>query len=207
MNKDFIIAGLDKIIPNPKCELIYNKDYELLIATMLSAQSTDKRVNEVTEKLFSKYDLIGLNKANINDIEKIIMPVGTWRRKAIYVKEIAKALINKYQGTVPKDYESLESIPGVGHKTANVVLGHLYNIPSFAVDTHVTRVAKIMGLATKKDDVIKIEKKLNKFFPKEVWNQVNDQMVLFGRYYCKAKKPLCDGCPFKGYCLNTKKAN
>ena len=205
MNKEDIVVSFNEMIPNPKCELIYNKDYELLIATVLSAQSTDKRVNEVTPILFGRYDIFKLAIANILDIENIIKPVGTFRKKAIFIKEIAKSLVNNYNGSVPNDRKYLESLPGVGRKTANVVLAKLYDVPSFAVDTHVIRVSNILGLANSKDDVLKIEKKLNKFFDKEEWNKVNDQMILFGRYICKSRKPDCDNCLFNHKCNKTKK--
>ncbi len=199
MNKDFILASLDQIIPNPKCELNYTKDYELLISTMLSAQSTDKRVNEVAKTLY-RYNLEELSKLEIKDIENIIMPVGTYHKKAGFVKEIATRLLNDCNGKVPNDREYLESLPGIGRKTTNVVLSNIYGIPSIAVDTHVTRIAKRLKLVNKNDDVLEIEKKLCKKIPKDKWNRVNDQIILFGRYYCKAKNPLCDECPFNGKC-------
>ena len=199
MNKDFILSSLDQIIPNPKCELNYNKDYELLISTMLSAQSTDKRVNEVAKTLY-KYNLEELSKLEIKDIEKIIMPVGTYHKKAEFVKTIATRLLKDCNGKVPNDRDYLESLPGIGRKTTNVVLSNIYGIPSIAVDTHVTRIAKRLKLVNKNDDVLEIEKKLCKKIPKDKWNRVNDQIILFGRYYCKAKNPLCDECPFKGKC-------
>ena len=199
MNKDFILSSLDQIIPNPKCELNYNKDYELLISTMLSAQSTDKRVNEVAKTLY-RYNLEELSKLEIKDIEKIIMPVGTYHKKAEFVKTIATRLLKDCNGKVPNDRDYLESLPGIGWKTSNVVLSNIYGIPSIAVDTHVTRIAKRLKLVNKNDDVLEIEKKLCKKIPKDKWNRVNDQIILFGRYYCKAKNPLCDECPFNGKC-------
>jgi endonuclease-3 len=199
MNKDFILASLDQIIPNPKCELNYTKDYELLISTMLSAQSTDKRVNEVAKTLY-RYNLEELSKLEIKDIENIIMPVGTYHKKAEFVKTIATRLLKDCNGKVPNDRDYLESLPGIGRKTTNVVLSNIYGIPSIAVDTHVTRIAKRLKLVNKNDDVLEIEKKLCKKIPKDKWNRVNDQIILFGRYYCKAKNPLCDECPFKGKC-------
>ena len=205
MNKDFIIEKLDELIPNPKCELNYNKDYELLIATMLSAQSTDKRVNEVSKVLFKEYDINSLSQANIALIERIIRPVGTYHKKALFIKEIARHLVDDYNGIVPNDREYLESLPGIGRKTASVVLANIYNVPTMAVDTHVIRVSKILGLTKERDDVLKIEKKLTKIFDKEMWNRVNDQLILFGRYTCTSKSPKCDGCPFNGYCIKTKK--
>lgn len=202
--KNSIINGLNEMFPNPVCELNYRKDYELLIATILSAQSTDKRVNQVTEILFNKYDLKSLSKAEIKDIEMIIRPVGTYRRKSFYIKEVASSLLKNYEGVVPNNRNFIESLPGVGRKTCNVVLANLYNEPTMAVDTHVTRCSKLLGLASIDDDVNKIEAKLTKFFPKKDWNRVNDQLVLFGRYICKSKKPLCDICQLKKHCVKFK---
>lgn len=200
ISSEEIIENLDKLIPNPKCELNYNKDYELLIATVLSAQSTDKRVNMVTEKLFSKYNLFDLKDIDVKILENIIRPVGTFTRKSIYIKEIAKKLCNDYNGKVPNNREYLESLPGVGRKTTNVVLSNLFDIPAFAVDTHVNRVSKRLKIAKISDDVLIVEKKLMKFFPKEKWSRLHHQFVLFGRYFCKSKNPDCEKCPFKNKC-------
>ena len=200
MNKK-IIDYLDKLYPNPKCELNYNKDYELLIAVMLSAQTTDKRVNKVTEVLFKKYPSIKeLSEANISDIEDIIKEIGTFRRKAIYVHEITKKLYDDGYDYVPNDRKYIESLPGVGHKSANVFLSNIYNEPAIAVDTHVARVSKRLGLAYKNDDVIKIEKKLMKKVPKDRWSKMHHQLVLFGRYKCKAINPDCANCCIKELC-------
>lgn len=198
-----IFDYLDALIPNPKCELNFNCDYELLIAVVLSAQTTDKRVNEVTKVLFTKYPTLeDINKADISSIKEIIKSIGTFNKKAVFVKEIAKTLLEKYDGVVPRTHEELEVIPGVGHKSANVVLGVLYNIPTFAVDTHVERVSKRLGLASAKDDVIQVEKKLMKKVPKDRWIRTHHQFILFGRYYCKAVKPSCDNCKLKDICHN-----
>lgn len=196
-----IILYLDKIIPNPRCELEYTKDYELLIATMLSAQTTDKRVNMVTRLLFQKYQsLKELDKASLDDIIEIIKPVGTFNRKAVNIKLIAKDLLEKSDGIVPNDRVFLESLSGVGRKTANVVLSNLFGEPCIAVDTHVSRVSKRLGLAKEKDSVYVIEQKLNRSFKRENLCRIHHQMVLFGRYYCKAIKPECDSCELKKYC-------
>lgn len=198
-----IFDYLDALIPNPKCELNFNCDYELLIAVVLSAQTTDKRVNEVTKVLFTKYPTLeDINKADISSIKEIIKSIGTFNKKAVFVKEIAKTLLEKYDGVVPRTHEELEAIPGVGHKSANVVLGVLYNIPTFAVDTHVERVSKRLGLASAKDGVTKVEKKLMKKVPKDRWIRTHHQFILFGRYYCKAVKPSCDNCKLKDICHN-----
>ena len=141
INCDYILENLDKLIPNPVCELNYNKDYELLIATVLSAQSTDKRVNMVTNELFSKYNLEDLKDIDIKIIQDIIRPVGTNIRKSLYIKEIAKRLVTECNGIVPNNREYLESLPGVGRKTTNVVISNLFNEPAIAVDTHVERVS------------------------------------------------------------------
>ena len=173
-----IFDYLDALIPNPKCELNFNCDYELLIAVVLSAQTTDKRVNEVTKVLFTKYPTLeDINKADISSIKEIIKSIGTFNKKAVFVKEIAKTLLEKYDGVVPRTHEELEAIPGVGHKSANVVLGVLYNIPTFAVDTHVERVSKRLGLASAKDDVTKVEKKLMKKVPKDRWIRTHHQFI------------------------------
>ena len=190
---------LDTMVPNARCELNYNKDYELLLATVLSAQCTDKRVNEVTKELF-KYNLNDLIKIDIKVLEDIIRPCGSYTKKALYIKEIANRLVNDYNGKVPNNREYLESLPGVGRKTTNVVLSNLYDIPAIAVDTHVERVSKRLGFANKNDSVLVVEKKLMKKIPKELWSKSHHQLVLFGRYTCKARGPLCDECLFFNDC-------
>ena len=185
--------NLDYYIPNPKCELEYEKDYELVISVMLSAQCTDKRVNEVTKKLY-KYELNEIANLSINDIENIIMPLGSYHKKAMYIHKIANILITKYNSTVPNNRKSLESMPGIGRKSSNVILSEIFNEPTFAVDTHVERVTKRLGLVNENDAPLIIEKKLCKIFNKNDYNKINHQILLFGRYYCKAKNPLCKNC-------------
>lgn len=199
MKSDVLIGSLDKLYPNAKCELNYNKDYELLIATVLSAQSTDRVVNKVTPILFSLYDIFSLANASLSDIEKIIYPVGTYKNKAKYIVEIAKSLVLNYNGVVPNNRVYLESLPGVGRKTCNVVLSNIYGVAAIAVDTHVKRVANRLDL-TNSNDVLKIEKDLMDFLPSSSWSKVHHQLVLFGRYICKSKNPLCNNCPFVKYC-------
>ena len=196
-----IIDYLDELFPNPRCELNYNKDYELLIAVMLSAQTTDKRVNMVTDILFKKYSsLEELNSADINDIIEIIKPIGTFNKKANNIKLIANHLIIDCNGVVPNNRVYLESLPGVGRKTANVVLANLFNEPCIAVDTHVSRVSVRLKLAKDSDDVLIIEKKLMKKFPEEKLSRLHHQLVLFGRYHCKAINPNCTNCKLKDIC-------
>lgn len=192
---------LDQLIADPWCELNFSKDYELLIAIVLSAQTTDKRVNQVTAVLFKKYpDLCSLANATVSDVELILRSLGSFRKKSMYVILIAKELYEKYDGKVPIDRDILESLPGVGRKTVNVFLSEYYDIPAFAVDTHVERVSKRLGLCFKNDDVFTIENKLKKKFKKEEWSRRHKQFVLFGRYYCKAMKPECSNCGLKDIC-------
>ena len=203
MKKNILLINnyLDELIPNPICELNYQKDYELVIAVMLSAQTTDKGVNKVTSILFQKYNsLEKLASSNIEDIKEIIKPIGNYNKKANNIIEISKILINKYKKQVPKTYEELEVLPGIGRKSANVIRSEIYKIPSFAVDTHVIRVTNRLGLVKTKDPVI-IEKELEKIFKKRDWIRKHQQLVLFGRYYCKAKNPDCKNCKLINICL------
>jgi len=201
-----ITSYLDELYPNPKCELNYKKDYELLIAVVLSAQTTDKRVNKVTSVLFDKYpSLQALKEADLKDIESIIKEIGTFRKKAVFVKEIATYLVDNCNSEVPNNRNILESLNGVGRKTANVVLSNLFNEPAIAVDTHVSRVSKRLGLASKNDDVNKIEKKLMKKLDKSIWSKTHHQLVLFGRYNCKAINPNCKTCKLFNICKEKNK--
>ncbi len=192
---------LDELFEKPKCELLYTNDYELLIAIVLSAQSTDKRVNLVTPILFKRYpSLRKLSNAPINDLETLLKPIGSYHKKAEYVKKIATILDTKYGGVVPTSRKKLEQFPGVGRKTVSVFLSEYYDIPAFAVDTHVERLSKRLKLAKTVDNVVEVEKKLKRIFPKEEWGKRHLQLVLFGRYYCKAVKPECEHCKLKEIC-------
>lgn len=203
MNKELITKELDRLFENPICELEYTKDYELLLSVMLSAQTTDKRVNIVTKPLYKKYNsLEKLNTLTLEELNEYLKSIGFHKTKSIYFKQIVSELLKI--GYVPNDREFLEKLPGVGRKTASVVLGQLYDEPSFAVDTHVFRTSKRLGITKEKDDVLKTEQKLKKYFDKEKWNRINSQMVLFGRYYCTSKNPKCETCNLKNIC---KKSN
>ena len=201
-----IIKYLDEIIPNPRCELNYSKDYELLIAVMLSAQTTDKRVNIVTNILFNKYpSLEALKEADIEDIKAIIRPIGNFNKKSDNIKDITARLLSERDGIVPNDRTFLESLNGVGRKTTNVVLSNLYGVPCIAVDTHVKRVSIRLGLANKNDNLMEIEEKLTKKIPEDQRLKMHHQLVLFGRYYCKAKKPSCETCKLINMCKEKQK--
>jgi len=200
-NVERIEAYLDELFPDAYCELNYNKDYELLLAVMLSAQTTDKRVNKVTPILFQKYDTLEkLKEAEIKDLENIIKEIGTYRKKAIFIKEIATVLVNQYGSKMPMNRKALETLPGVGRKTVNVVLGELGVEPAIAVDTHVERVSKRLKLAKIDDSVLEVEKKLQRKFKRDSWVKRHHQLIFFGRYHCKAIKPECENCKLKDIC-------
>lgn len=200
-----IFNYLDELFPNPKCELEYSNDFEFLISVVLSAQTTDKKVNIVTKKLFDKYDINTLMNADIKELENILKPLGMAKKKAIYIKNISKQLNDLYDGKIPNTYEDLIKLDGVGRKTANLILSTLYNEPYFAVDTHISRVSKRLGLVSKKSDVLQIEKKMYKLIPKDRINRTHHQLVLFGRYYCKSIKPSCNKCKLYEICKNESK--
>lgn len=203
MNRELIINEFDRHFNNPKCELEYTKDYELLLSVMLSAQTTDKSVNAATRDLYKKYDTLEkLDTLTENEISSYISRIGFHNVKSKNFKKIVSIL--KDIGYVPNDREFLESLPGVGRKTASVVLGQLFDVPSFAVDTHVHRLAYRLGITNSHDDVISTEKKLKKYFKKSEYNRVNSQMVLFGRYICTSKKPKCELCNLKNICKEKK---
>ena len=200
-NSNKIIKGLQELYPDAKCELNHSSHFELLIAVILSAQTTDERVNSITPILFGKYpDAFKLAKANLKTVEKIIMPIGLYKNKAKSIIETSKILVQKSNGQVINDRSFLESLPGVGRKTCNVVLNNCFDEPAFAVDTHVTRVSKRLGIANIDDDPKTIEEKLMTYFPKDKWGKLHHQFIFFGRYKCKAIKPECDNCPFISIC-------
>ena len=206
MKENRVGEYLDSLFPNPTCELIYHTDYELLLAIVLSAQTTDKRVNLITPVLFQKYPTLNdLKEARLKDLEDILRPIGSFRKKASYMKDISTILVEQYDGKVPVDREELIKLPGVGRKTINVFLSEFYGEAAIGVDTHVERVSKRLRIASSKDDVLKVEKKLMKYFPKEEWGKRHLQMVLFGRYYCKAVKPECEDCKIRDICFEKKK--
>lgn len=204
MNKEkslLIVNKLKEIIKNPVCELDFNNSFELLCAVMLSAQTTDKRVNIVTKSLFLKYpDSKALMNAKYEDVYHIISSVGLAKSKTINLINLAKQLEERYNGIVPSDFDELVKLPGVGRKTASVVLAVGFKIPAFPVDTHLHRLAYRFGYIKKNDSVLKAEEALKKYIPKELWIDAHHYFLLYGRYYCKAIKPLCDDCQLKQFC-------
>ncbi|MBO7677917.1 MAG: endonuclease III, partial [Erysipelotrichaceae bacterium] len=158
-------------------------------------------VNSVTPFLFEKYpDAFTLSKADLKIVEQIIKPIGLYHNKAVNIIKLANRLVEDFDGVVPNDRNKLESLPGVGRKTANVILNNCFDVPAFAVDTHVSRVSKRLGIADKDDDVDVIEEKLMNYFPKKNWGKLHHQFIFFGRYKCKAVKPDCTDCPLKKIC-------
>ncbi len=200
-SKEYIIENLNRLYPDAHCELNHKDSFELLIAVVLSAQTTDVSVNRVTPALFEKYpDAISLSEASEEDVMRLIHSIGLYKNKSRNIINLAKELVKRFDGEVPSKREELESLPGVGRKTANVVLSNCFDYPAFAVDTHVSRVSKRLMIARKDDDVLTIEKKLMKFFPRNCWSRLHHQFIFFGRYKCKAKNPECTDCPFRYSC-------
>ena len=202
--KNQIQSYLNKLFPNPVCELEFNSDFQLLVAVVLSAQCTDKRVNMVTKQLFKVAPTVSdMAKLEISQIENIIKPCGFYHNKALALKNLSLDIIQKFNGQVPNNFDDLVCLRGVGRKTANVVLSVAFNIPALAVDTHVFRVSKRLNLS-KANNPDKCEEDLKKIFKQSDWSKIHYQMVLFGRYHCKAIKPQCENCELKNICLKFK---
>lgn len=202
-----IISKVDMLYENPKCELEFHSNYELLVAVILSAQCTDKRVNAVTNELFKEFNtpekMITLSQA---ELEKKIRACGFFRNKAKHILEASRDIVEKYNGELPADKAKLMKLSGVGEKTANVVVSLAFGIPAIAVDTHVFRVSNRLGLANA-DNVTKTQKDLEKNVPKDKWIKFHYSLVLHGRYVCKAIKPRCEECSLKDCCKYFKKQN
>ncbi|HOO43800.1 MAG TPA: endonuclease III [Bacillota bacterium] len=197
----FVYDEITKLYPEAKCELNYRKDYELLIAIMLSAQTTDQSVNAVTETLFHKYhSLKDFSQVNLSELENDIRRIGLYRNKSKNIKAMANIIMEKHQGQIPKTQIELEGLPGVGRKTANVYLAEFHKIPRIAVDTHVYRVANRLGFSDDNDTPEKTEKKLMEIYDESLWIDLHHKLIFFGRYFCKAKKPRCFECPIIKYC-------
>lgn len=197
---DCILNDLEKAYPKAGCGLNYKSPFELLVSTVLSAQATDKKVNQVTEKLFSKYrtpqDFLELTQG---ELEQYIKEIGLYHNKARNILSMCKELIVKFSGKVPSDMESLVSLPGVGRKTANVVLSNGFGIPAIAVDTHVFRVSNRIGLAQSKN-VQDTERQLRENIPKDRWSKTHHLLIWHGRTICSARKPKCTLCPIQSHC-------
>ena len=199
-NSDKILKALAQAYPQAHCELIYSNPFELLIATMLSAQSTDQKVNQITPKLFQSYptpsDMLRLSPSQLEDR---IRSIGLYRTKARNILETCRILHEDYNGKVPATLDELTRLPGVGRKTANVVLANAFGIPAFAVDTHVLRLSNRLGLAQSKNPV-EVEKSLTTLIPSELWIKTHHQLIFHGRRVCSARNPQCTQCVLRQYC-------
>lgn len=209
MNKENVNRVLDYfelLFPDAFCELNFKNHFELVVAVLLSAQTTDKSVNKLTDTLFTKYTTIeDYANATITQLEMDLKTIGLYRNKAKSVKALAIMIKEKHGGIVPNTFDELVLLPGVGRKTANVVLSVGFDVPAFAVDTHVERIAKRLGFATKKDSVFVVEKKVTKKIPNTLWNKCHHQFIFFGRYFCKAQNPCCTDCKLTDLCKEKKK--
>ncbi len=207
MKKDVleILQKVEELYPDPKCELVFHSNYELLVAVILSAQCTDKRVNVVTKELFKEFNtpqkMITLSQ---NELENKIRSCGFFHNKAKHILECSKELVEKYGGEIPSNKDDLKNLAGVGEKTANVVLATAFGVPAIAVDTHVFRVSNRLGLANSKT-VSGTQKNLEKNLSKDKWIKMHYALVLHGRYVCKSQNPLCEKCELKDYCKYFKK--
>lgn len=195
-----ILAMLEQMYPDARCELNYRNPFELLIATILSAQTTDQRVNEVTADLFQQYPTPERFLTMTEDeLAAKIRGIGLFRNKSRHILQTCRLLVEQYNGQVPADREALESLPGVGRKTANVVLSNAFGIPAIAVDTHVFRVANRLGLANS-DNVRETEEQLMRRIPKNKWSQAHHWLIWHGRRICHARNPRCTECLLLTYC-------
>lgn len=201
-----MIDVISDMFPNAECELKHDNPFQLTIAVLLSAQTTDNSVNKVTAKLFQKYhsaeDFLQVPQ---EELENDIRTIGLYRNKAKNIQKLCRSLLDKFNGEIPRTHKELESLAGVGRKTANVVMSVAFDEPSLAVDTHVERVSKRLGICRWKDNVRQVEDKLCKVVPRERWNRTHHQLIFFGRYHCLARTPKCDVCPLFDDCREGQK--
>ncbi|WP_284640141.1 endonuclease III [Paenibacillus silviterrae] len=201
-----ILDTIAEMFPDAHCELNHANPFELTIAVLLSAQCTDETVNKVTAALFQKYkrpeDYLAVP---LEELEQDIRRIGLYRNKAKNIQALCALLLDKHGGEVPREHELLVELPGVGRKTANVVVSNAFGVPAIAVDTHVERVSKRLGLAGPDDSVLEVEKKLMKKVPREEWTDTHHRLIFFGRYHCKAQNPNCEACSLLDYCRDGKK--
>ncbi|ALM28899.1 endonuclease III [Bacillus altitudinis] len=194
------------MFPEAECELVHSNPFELVIAVALSAQCTDVLVNKVTKHLFQKYktpeDYLSVP---LEELQQDIRSIGLYRNKAKNIQKLSQMLIEDYGGEVPRDRDELIKLPGVGRKTANVVVSVAFGIPAIAVDTHVERVSKRLGICRWKDSVLEVEQTLMKKVPKEDWSVTHHRLIFFGRYHCKAQRPQCESCPLLDMCREGQK--
>ena len=205
MTTDEILDILEEMFPDAHCELEHRNAFELLVAVVLSAQTTDAAVNKVTPARFEAFKTPqAMAEADIHDIEDKIRRIGLYRNKARSIQNLSRSLLESFNGVVPESMKELTSLAGVGRKTANVVRSVCFDIPSIAVDTHVERISKRLGLAKVQDSVEVVEQKLKRKLKRERWNRAHHLFIFFGRYFCTARNPKCEECPFKEFCKKDK---
>nr|WP_260503662.1 endonuclease III [Paenibacillus polymyxa] len=201
-----ILDTIGTMFPDAHCELNHDNAFELTIAVLLSAQCSDQMVNKVTADLFQKYkspeDYLAVP---LEELEQDIRRIGLYRNKAKHIHNLCRILIDQYGGEIPSEHDQLVKLPGVGRKTANVVVSTAFNVPAIAVDTHVERVSKRLGFAGWDDSVLEVEKKLMKRVPRDEWSVTHHRLIFFGRYHCKAQNPQCQVCPLLDVCREGKK--
>ncbi|MGG0716730.1 endonuclease III [Robertmurraya massiliosenegalensis] len=209
LNKTQIRYCLDTIgemYPDAHCELVHANPFELVIAVALSAQCTDVLVNKVTKDLFQKYktpeDYLSVS---LEELQNDIRSIGLYRNKSKNIQKLCRMLLDDYNGEVPRDRDELTNLPGVGRKTANVVVSVAFGIPAIAVDTHVERVSKRLAICKWKDSVLEVENTLMRKIPEDEWSVTHHRLIFFGRYHCKAQNPQCDICPLLELCREGKK--
>ncbi len=201
MKTEEILTTLTAMFPDAHCELNHRNPFELAVAVVLSAQTTDAAVNKVTPQLFERYlDPASLAQAPLSEIESCIQRIGLYRNKARSIQGLARELVERFDGEMPQTMEELITLPGVGRKSANVILSVCFGVPAIAVDTHVERVSKRLRLAMPNDSVLEVEKKLMRKIPRSQWSHAHHLFIFFGRYFCKAKNPQCQDCPFTSFC-------
>lgn len=201
MKPEEILDQIEILFPNAQCELLHQTPFQLLVAVVLSAQTTDAAVNKVTPALFERWpDARSLMQADPREVGEVIRSIGLYPTKSKNIVALSAKLVEEFDGEVPSTFNELQSLPGVGRKTANVVRSVAFDIPSFAVDTHVERVSKRLGLAKPEDDPLKVEEKLRRKLPRDRWNQAHHDLIFFGRYFCTARNPKCKECPFVSFC-------
>ena len=208
MEKVLIIKTLNEMFPNPRSDLNYSNNFEMLVAVVLSAQTTDVSVNKVTPELFRKYpNPDTLKDAPIEDLENILKSIGLYKTKAKNIKNLSQILHDKFNSEIPSERSDLESLPGVGRKTANVVLANAFGKNVIAVDTHVNRVSKRLGIAKESDNILEVENKIVKYFKNNDLSKLHHQLIFFGRYHCLTRNPKCENCPLQEVCLFYKNKN
>lgn len=196
-----VLDVLAEMFPDAHCELNHSNPFELTIAVLLSAQCTDETVNKVTVNLFQKYKTAAdYLSVPLEELENDIRRIGLFRSKASNIQKLCRIVIDKYNGDVPNTHEGLVELPGVGRKTANVVMSNAFGVPAIAVDTHVERVSKRLAFAKPDDSVLTVEQKLMKLVPREEWTLTHHRLIFFGRYHCKAQSPQCHICPLIDLC-------